>query len=70
MLTTRQANAQTPELSANTMVAVAAEPRCQVLHGRHINSDQNLEAVLNEAEKEGKGRVGKEDLYLVRIGAL
>ena len=41
-----------------------------MLHGRHINSDQNLEAVLIEAEKEGKGRVGKEDLYLVRIGAL
>ncbi len=61
---------QAPELSADTCVALAAEPRCAVLSGRHVNADQDLEGVVQEAEKEGKGRIGKEDLYLVRIGAL
>lgn len=61
---------QTPEVPANTMVVLAADPRCKVLHGHHVNSDQDLEAVLKEAEKEGKGRIGKENMYKVRIGAL
>lgn len=61
---------QTPEVPANTMVALAADPRCKVLHGHHLNSPQDLEAVLNEAEKEGKGRIGKEGLYKIRIGEL
>lgn len=61
---------QTPEVPADTMVALAADPRCSVLHGHHVNADQDLEAVLTEAEKEGGGRIGKESLYKVRIGEL
>lgn len=64
------AKRQTPEISADTMVALAAEPRCEILHGCHLNSDQDLEAVLKEAEKDGMGRIGKEELYKVRIGQL
>ena len=70
MVTGSGVKTQTPELPANTMVALVAEPRCRVLHGCHVNSDQDLEAVLKEAEKEGKGRIGKESLYRVRIGQL
>ena len=58
-VTDPNAKTQTPELPANTMVAVAADPRCRILDGRHINSDQDLEAVLKEAEKDGMGRSGK-----------
>lgn len=61
---------QEPELPAQTTVALAAEPRCKVLTGHHINAEQDLEKVLEEAEKEGMGRVGKERLYLVNIGFL
>lgn len=61
---------QTAELSADVMVALAAEGRGRVLHGKHINADQDLEAVIVEAEKEGGGRVEKEKLYLVNIQAL
>ena len=61
---------QTPELPANTMVTLAADPRCKILHGHHVNSDQDLEVVLKEGEKEGKGRLGEERLYKVRIGEL
>lgn len=55
---------------ADTIVALAAEPRCKVLTGKHVNSDQDLEGVLKEAEMEGMGRIGKERLYVVNIGAL
>ena len=61
---------QAAELSAQTTVALAAEPRCQVLTGHHVNCEQDLEAVVQEAEKEGKGRIGKERLYYVNIGFL
>ena len=61
---------QTAELSADVMVALAAEERSKVLHGKHINADQDLEAVIVEAEKEGGGRIAKERLYVVNIGAL
>ena len=70
MVSDPNAKRQTPDLPANTMVALAAEPRCQVLHGRHVNSDQDLEAVLKEAEKDGMGEIGARDLYVVRIGQL
>ena len=70
MVTGFRQKGQVAELPADTMVALAAEPRCKVLTGHHINSDQNLEEVLKEAEKEGQGRIGKERLYYVNIGAL
>ena len=61
---------QEPELPAQFCVALAAEPRAKVLTGHHMNAEQDLEAVIAEAEKEGKGRVGKDRLYLVNIGFL
>ena len=70
MVSDPNAKRQTPELPADTMVALAAEPRCKVLHGRHVNADQDLETVLKEAEKDGMGEIGKNDLYVVRIGQL
>ena len=61
---------QDPELCADTMVALAADPRYKVLNGRHINATQELPPVAEEAEKEGKGRLGSERLYLITIPTL
>lgn len=61
---------QEPNLAADTVVALVAEQRCRILHGRHVDAVNDLEAVVQEAEKEGMGKVGAEDLYLVRIAAL
>lgn len=61
---------QEPELPAQFCVALAAEPRVKVLTGHHLNAEQDLEAVIKEAEKEEMGRVGKDRLYLVNIGFL
>lgn len=61
---------QTPELCADTMVALAADPRYKVLTGRHINAIQELPPVAEEAEKEGKGRLGTDRLYLVTVPTL
>ena len=69
-VTTGDHKKQTAELSADTMVALAADERCTILSGRHINADQNLDPVVTEAEKDGMGRIGKERLYLVNIGSL
>ena len=70
MLQNQNHKYQEPELPAQTAVALAAEPRCKILTSHHVNAEQNLEGVLEEAEKEGKGRIGKERLYLVNIGFL
>jgi NAD(P)-dependent dehydrogenase (short-subunit alcohol dehydrogenase family) len=59
-----------PELCADTMVALAADPRYKVLTGRHINATQKLPPVAEEAEKEGKGRLGSERLYLITVPTL
>ncbi len=61
---------QNVQLPADTMVALAAEERCKALQGLHINVNEDLEAVLKEAEKEGRGRIGSERLYLVTIATL
>ena len=61
---------QDEKLPANFMVALAAEPRAVVLHGKHVDAVQDLEAVINEAEKDGEGRIGREKLYQVNIGVL
>ena len=62
--------AQTPEICADTMVALAADPHYKVLNGHHINAAQELPPLLEEAQKEGKGRLGKDRLYLVNIATL
>jgi NAD(P)-dependent dehydrogenase (short-subunit alcohol dehydrogenase family) len=61
---------QSPESCANLMVTIAADKRCAVLTGHHLNGDQELEPVLAEAEKSELGRIGKDRLYLVNIGEL
>lgn len=57
-----------PELAADTAVAVVANERFRVLHGRHFYAGEPLDPVLEELEKPEGGRIGKERLYLVNIG--
>ena len=59
---------QSAELPAQFCVALAVEPRVKVLTGHHLNAEQDLEAVIKEGEKDGKGKIGKERLYYVNIG--
>ena len=61
---------QTPELCADTMVALAADLAYKVLTGRHINATQPLPSILEEAQKKNKGRLGAERLHLVNITSL
>ncbi|KAF2166713.1 hypothetical protein M409DRAFT_22769 [Zasmidium cellare ATCC 36951] len=61
---------QTPELCADTMVALAADPAYKPLTGRHLNAAQRLPRVLEEVQKKGQGRVGAENLYLVNIATM
>ena len=61
---------QTPELAADLLVALTADERFKKLSGKHLNVEQDLEAVITEAEKHGGGRIEKEQLYRVNIGAL
>ena len=61
---------ESPESCADMMVTLAADERCKVLNGHHLNADQVLGPVLEEAEKQGKGRIGKERLYLMNVGEL
>lgn len=62
--------AQSAEVCADTMVALTADPAYKILTGHHINATQPLPPVLKEAQKEGKGRLGAERLYLVNIATL
>ena len=61
---------QTPELMADSCVALCAEERFRVLSGRFVDCEQRLDRVLEEAEKEEKGRVGKENLYRLKLEEL
>ncbi len=61
---------QTPELCADTMVALAADPVYAVLSGFHINAPQELPPLVKEAQKEGNGRLGAERLHSVKIAAM
>lgn len=61
---------QSAECCADAMVALAADPLYKVLTGHHINATQELPPVLEEAQKENKGRIGAERLYLVNIATL
>jgi NAD(P)-dependent dehydrogenase (short-subunit alcohol dehydrogenase family) len=70
MASSSEIKRQDPELCADTMVALAADPRYKVLTGHHINATQELPPVAQEAEKEGKGRLGSERLYLITVPAL
>ncbi|THX17242.1 NAD(P)-binding protein [Aureobasidium pullulans] len=70
MVSSADIKRQTPELCADTMVALAADSRYKVLTGRHINATQELPPVVAEAEKEGMGRLGKDRLYLITVPTL
>lgn len=61
---------QVPQLAGDLVVALAANERFAKLTGKHLNVEQDLESVITEAEKEGGGRIEKEQLYRVNIGAL
>lgn len=61
---------QTPELCADTTVALTADPVYKILTGRHINSTQPLPSIPAKAQKENKGCLGTECLYLVILTAL
>ena len=61
---------QTPELAGDLLVALTADERFKKLSGKHLNVEQDLEAVITEAEKEDGGRIEREQLYRVNIGAL
>lgn len=61
---------QTAELTADTMVALAADPAYRPLTGRHLNAEQRLPRVLEEVQKKGQGRLGAEKLYLVNIATM
>ncbi|THZ98395.1 NAD(P)-binding protein [Aureobasidium pullulans] len=70
MVSSADIKRQTPGLCADTMVALAADPRYKVLTGRPINATQELLPVVEEAEKEGMGRLGKDRLYLITVPTL
>lgn len=61
---------QSPELCADLMVSLAADERAKALTGHHLNSDQEIGPVYEEAAKKGKGRIGEERLYFVNIETL
>ncbi|KAK4496165.1 hypothetical protein PRZ48_012145 [Zasmidium cellare] len=58
------------ELCADVMVALAADPAYKVLNGLHLNASEPLPLVLEEAQKDGKGRIGAERLYTVKVDTL
>ena len=61
---------QTPELCADTIVALAADQVYAVLSGFHINAPQELPPLVEEAWKEGHRRLGAERLHSVKIAAM
>ena len=60
---------QTPQLMADSCVAVCADERFKALNGRLIDVEQPLDEVLKEVEKADGGRIGKEDLYVLKTRA-
>ena len=62
---------QTPELAADTIVALCADEKCRrYLKGRYVDSQQDLEEVLADAEKCSDSRLEKEKLYHLKLEEL
>ena len=61
---------QNPDVMANVAVAMCADEKFKALDGRFVSAHKDVEAVVEEANKEGGGRIGKEDMYRVRIAEL
>jgi NAD(P)-dependent dehydrogenase (short-subunit alcohol dehydrogenase family) len=61
---------QTPDLAANTAVALCVEEDAKFLNRKYIDSQQDLEEVLSEAKKRKDGRIEKEKLYWLKMNEL
>ena len=61
---------QAPELAAQTFVALAAHTHSAMLSGLYIDSQCDLGEMFAEATKKGKGRMGKENLYRLKMEQL
>lgn len=61
---------KSPELCADVLVALAADPAYRVLNGLHLNASEPLPLLMAEAQKEGRGRIGSENMYKVKVDTL
>ena len=61
---------QTPQLAAQTFVALAERKDAACLGGLYIDSQTDLEEMIKEASKAGRGKVGKENLYKLKMEEL
>jgi NAD(P)-dependent dehydrogenase (short-subunit alcohol dehydrogenase family) len=58
---------QTPELSANTFVALGADEDARFLSGMHVDSQFDLGGMIEEAKKGEGSRIVKEKLYHLKL---
>lgn len=61
---------QEPDVLANLTVAMVADDCFKALNGKFINGSKDATAMMEEAKKEGAGRIGSEDMYAVRMHQL
>lgn len=61
---------QTPDLAANTVVALYCEENASYLSGRYVDSQQDLGEVLDEARKGRDGRIKRDNLYCLKMEEL
>ncbi|KAK0259597.1 hypothetical protein LTR91_025004 [Friedmanniomyces endolithicus] len=61
---------QDADVLANAIVAMTVDDSFKSLNGKFINASKDLTAVMEEARKEGAGRIGAEDMYAVRMHQL
>ncbi|KAK5104844.1 hypothetical protein LTR62_002783 [Meristemomyces frigidus] len=61
---------QDSDVLANVIVAMVADDAFKSLNGKFINGSKDVTAVMEEAKKEGAGRIGSEDMYTVRMHQL
>lgn len=54
---------ETPELAADTFVALCTDSRAKVLSGNYVDSQQDLGEVLEDALKGKDGRIATKRLY-------
>jgi NAD(P)-dependent dehydrogenase (short-subunit alcohol dehydrogenase family) len=66
----REMEYQTPELSANTFVALCADEEARLLTGLYVDSQFDLGEVIEEAKKGKEGWIVKEKLYRLKLDEL
>ncbi|CAO2647165.1 Nn.00g080870.m01.CDS01 [Neocucurbitaria sp. VM-36] len=59
-----------PELAANVLVMLTTEPDANLMSGKYINVEEDLEEVIRDAKKLGESRIERESLYLLKIDEL